>query len=235
MGQPQFRQACNCRRRLIGTLSAAAALLLAGSSLPALAFDFFGIFTADPVDTVRQGLLEEYSATVKVGPALEQYFDCVPDSQRWQSFTTRREESVVSYRCTLRQFRQDLGSLGIAQNVLAFGAGLQALFANPGKGTENFDEQSQLMQKALQPDAVSLKSEFILSLSEEGKFAPRSLALEFKYPDGRNFSLPISINRLQRIFADQALFESGDKELASLILELPTQYAQAQPEAGTAL
>lgn len=198
---------------------------------PAQAFDFFGLFGGDdPISTVQEGVLPQYSQTVKTGPALEHYYDCAADSARWQSFTSEREESMVSFTCSLKNFKAGLSDLGVMQPIMTFGSGLQSLF-NSGDIPDDFSELNDLTDKALAPESVELQISFALSLVNKGEFEPRSFALQFIYPDGRMVTNEISIQHLKQIYADKPLLVSSDREITDLLLALPQAYQSAKPPA----
>ncbi|MBU3827531.1 MAG: hypothetical protein IAA31_08625 [Candidatus Anaerobiospirillum merdipullorum] len=218
-----------------------ASITLCGAlAAPAQAFDLFGLFgsddgNSDNIATVKAGVLPQYSDTVRLGPALEQYYDCLDGSSKWTSFTTKKEEQVVRFSCALHDFTHDLSDLGLLETIVAFGSGLGSLFSDHATKDDPFSSSQELTQKALKPQSVTMQQDFVFSLVESGKFSPRDFSLEFSYDDGRKFTQVVGGDMLKLIYADKPLLDLNNEEITKLLFGLPQAYQEAQPTAGAAL
>lgn len=222
-------------------LPLAAALSLGLYSTQAAAFDLFGLFSSDEeqsqadqqaqdIETVKNGVLQDYSTTVRVGPALEHYFDCLPNTAKWTGEQSARGERLVHFTCSLKGFKEELTDLGFLQNLGMLSAGLNAFFSDPGKGTDSLKEAGELSEQAAKNlQSVDLKVSFVMSVVEDKAFEPRSVDLTLNYPSGlADYSL--KVKHLKQIFDDKTLFDPKDEEILGLIAEIPSLYQKTQPQ-----
>ena len=57
---------------------------------------------SDPVSTVKDGTLPEFSTSMKVGDALGKYSGCVEKTAKWSKFSTDQIKSGVEFTCELK-------------------------------------------------------------------------------------------------------------------------------------
>ncbi|MBO8415631.1 MAG: hypothetical protein IAB19_04535 [Proteobacteria bacterium] len=216
------------------TAAAAAAAALLSLPLQAQAFDLFGLFSSDDkdaIESVQQGVLPDYSTTVKVGAALEHYFDCKQGSAKWSSEVTAREETLVHYQCDLNQFSNELHDLGLMESLVTLRSGLEGFLAAPDKGTESFSKAKKLTEEAIQNlKSVNLKVSFVMSVTDEGAFEPRTVAVQpvFKQGEAKDFELRTS--KLKLVFKDKSLFDQSDDDIIDFVTSLPQLYQAVLPQ-----
>lgn len=80
-------------RSLLGGVSLA--LLFTGAPAEAGLSSLF----ASNTEKVQAGVLEEYSPSVRVGKALNDYYFCYPESKVWKELTSERDEELVEFSC----------------------------------------------------------------------------------------------------------------------------------------
>lgn len=224
------------------TAAAAAAAALLSLPLQAQAFDLFGLFGSDEeetaaaqqtqnIETVKNGVLAQYSTTLRVGPALEHYFDCTPGSAKWSSEVTARGESLVHFQCALKGFSEELQDLGLMESLVTLRSGLEGFLAAPDKGTESFSRAKKLTEEAVKNlKQVNLKASFVLSITQQGAFEPRTLALQPVFRQGEARDFEISMSKLKLVFQDKSLFDQSDEDIIDFVTSLPKLYEDALPQ-----
>ena len=109
----------------------------------------------DPVKTVKDGTLEEFSKTVKVGQALDGYSGCEDKTKKW-STVGEGGAKTVRFTCTLKGtedfYAPYRGDLALAQAGLALMQSLSEAF-EPLFGDE---PRPPVPRAAAQADALAL-------------------------------------------------------------------------------
>lgn len=70
--------------------------------------ELFGGFASPAINAVRKGVLPEYSKSITVGGALDNYQSCVKGTTQWSEFETEKGEHLVEFSCRLRPEDRDL-------------------------------------------------------------------------------------------------------------------------------
>ncbi len=229
--------ALSFRGRKLKLSAAVAALCLAAAAwaVPAQAglFDFFnsngkeqGPNLQIDIDAVKQGVLPQYSTTVRVGPGLEHYFDCTERSGSWSAAVSPRAEHLVYFRCRLKSLSVNLKDLGLLESLGTISSMLNMMIESRGRGNgQSLSEAGDLVKKASSElQGVDLKAGFVMSVVEPGKFEPHSLQLTLNYPAG-SADFALELDKFGRILRDEAIFkDGGDPELLKLIASMPMLY-----------
>ena len=82
---------------------------------------------SDPVSTVKDGTLPEFSTSMKVGDALGKYSGCVEKTAKWSKFSTDQIKSGVEFTCELKPSAELYA--GIRKEAVDAKSGVQVLQA----------------------------------------------------------------------------------------------------------
>lgn len=195
----------NCK-----TLAAAMVLSLIG--MTAAQAGILDLFKSSPVDTVKEGLLPEYSTTVRVGPALENYYDCVSGTASWESFESVRGENIVEFQCVLgEEHRNDLNDpqiIAIAETGAALAGVMRSLSGEKGSEVSFKDAVADWQE-------LRLKVQFALSQLDDGAFEIAYVGLSPTYSDGLVGTIPLTHGTLSGVYDNTNLFDADLSNYAS--------------------
>lgn len=178
-------------------------MLLGGGATASAGFlDWFG---SSAINTVKNGVMEDYSSTMKIGPALENYYDCQKGTTEWSEFETEKGETIVEFKCTLGEehlhYFDNLKADRSAPNEVRLDAAIawinlrNMLQELPLTG---IDEWQQL----------GLSVQFAMSQVNDDEFELSYMGVEPTYSNGAQGSIPVTLGTLQGVFADVNLFDA---------------------------
>lgn len=139
----------------------------------------------DPVKTVKDGTLEEFSKTVKVGQALDGYGGCEDKTKKW-STAGEGAAKTVRFTCTLKGtedfYAPYRGDLALAQAGLALMQSLSEAFGplfGDGGEAADADAEMRFIAAAAQVTRNDITVDFSIDSSDPKRFTLSSFKTEF--------------------------------------------------------
>lgn len=195
-----------------------AALFLAGSG-SALANPFTSLWNSlfgdGQVTTVKEAVLPQYSKTVTLGDALENYSDCAEDTVVWQSLEDRGR-NLVEFSCRLTKSPSVISSN--RANPLMLGLLKASSFFTGRKAPEL---SSEAMQAYFKFERITLAVRFAMSKLDESAFETDSVLLNVNFSDGQRGQIRLDGDPLRRVYADTPMTDFDNAEdFASFLQDL---------------
>lgn len=229
-----------------------AALLWAGALIgtaQAGMFDFFS--TSSHVDTMKKGILSDFSRNVTVGEALDTYYDCIGDTRNWQSFTGQKGEEVVEFTCNLKEHKDEITELKNDQIMQTMGmmmglalVNLPDLLSNNKQLKNKYKNEGEMLKdgqeaidKSMDLAALELCVQFKLDKKDDKKFSLAYIGFDTTYPDGLQGSIPLTGSSMQSVYDDEDLWEdlltNSDNALTELLSSLIAARIEAEDSSSS--
>ena len=154
---------------------------------------------SDPVSTVKDGTLPEFSTSMKVGDALGKYSGCVEKTAKWSKFSTDQIKSGVEFTCELKPSAELYA--GIRKEAVDAKSGVQVLQAMAdafraalGNGASQQLDMSKNIDTMIAATGVTkneLTVRFAINSDDKKKFDLSSVSTKFFWgKDSANLANP---------------------------------------------
>lgn len=179
----------------------------------------FGLFGSSSIDVVQEGVLPDFSQTMKVGPALENYYDCQKGTAEWDSFETEKGETIVQFKCELGDehltYMDKMSKIALDELSQFDRTSIKLDIAIAMINARQMLDGAQF--SAFQDwKKVNFNVQFALSQVEEDAFEISYVGLEPTYVNGAQGDIPLTFGTLQGIFEDENLFETNFAQYSSV-------------------
>lgn len=150
-----------------------------------------------PETLIKNGTLEDVDPTKRIGPVLENFYDCQPGTQTWESFEGEDGSTIAEYHCTLGQaHRSFLDDEKLIEGLKSgLGANVQG----------DWDLDGQVYEDAVQ-DLKKLNLEIQFTLSSDDKnyaFELTYLGVAPTYSDGSSGTVPLYIDAISALYENK--------------------------------
>lgn len=206
-----------------------AALVLPFSAQANVFSDFFdSLFGSGGIGTVQEAVLPEYSSTITLGDALDNYSDCKKDSSSWSSFEQKGRD-IVEFQCRLQKSPQLISSNKANPFMLGL-LGASSFFT----GKEGPKLSREAMQSYFKFESITMHINFALSKVDDQDFEVQDIIFSVNFSDGQRGQVNLDPKALKRVFADKPMadFESAE-EFGSFVEDLVAAHdADLKDDAG---
>ena len=181
----------------------------------------------DNIRTVQNGLLPQYSRSITVGSALNNYYDCFSDTKHWEYFITAKGQKIIEYRCKLDQQRNTLkdfaeASILFSEVIAAYDA-LSVLYGGMLSNTDKCSTKQISIDEIVEISQMELIAQFAINLDDTSSFSHEYLGVKITYPDNMSQTINLPLYYFESLYSDSSLLfpdNVTDEETQEILIAL---------------
>lgn len=229
--------------RTILTAAFCASLSLSAVPNTAHAFSFSEVFSSifgdddKFIDTVKNGVLSEYTESKTIGSAFDIYSDCDSSTMEWAYEKGSADEDLVVFKCTLVKSPAEYREMGEGFVGKAVVAGIGILgMTQMLSGSENYTEADikNAEKQVFNVSSMDMTTKFAISKVDQTRFEHTLLEVHVVFADGRQVTKQLPTSDIETVFNNQPLLSnqlsSQGNNFALFVTDMFTGYLQAKVE-----
>ena len=181
----------------------------------------------DNIRIVQNGLLPQYSRSITVGSALDNYYDCFSDTKQWEYFVTAKGQKIVEYRCKLDQQRNTLkefadSSFLFSEVITAYDS-LSLLYGGMLSNNDKCSTKQIPIEELVKISEIELTVQFAINLDDSNTFNHEYLGVKIVYPDNTFQTISLPLYYFESLYTDSSILFpdfATDEETQEMLVAL---------------